>query len=151
MTMMISTPDRAYVRKAPGPVSPITTPEPTNKPAPITPPMAIILSWRWLRAFLSVGGAVVASVIRSMDKWLPIQSTTWLSLLYQQLLGRGRRTGTIRCHQPDAGPAIQDVVDGHRAFGCDRILEPRPGDDDTLGHPLRRSLTAGRRDHVRRL
>jgi hypothetical protein len=33
----------------------------------MTPPMAIILSWRWLRAFFSVGVAVVASVIRSMD------------------------------------------------------------------------------------
>src|SRR3954469_23342503 len=57
MTMMISTPDRAYVRKAPGPVSPITTPEPTNRPAPITPPMAIILNWRSLSAFFRVGAA----------------------------------------------------------------------------------------------
>jgi hypothetical protein len=49
------------VRNEPGPVSEITTPDPTNSPAPITPPMAIILSWRWLSAFVRVGVAVMSS------------------------------------------------------------------------------------------
>src|SRR6185503_3170353 len=44
----------------PGPVLPMTTPEPTNRPAPITPPMAIILNWRSLRPFLSSGPAPMA-------------------------------------------------------------------------------------------
>src|SRR3954453_8011843 len=55
---MISTPVMAEVRKAEGPVSEITVPEPTNSPAPITPPMAIMVRCRCLRPFLSsVGGA----------------------------------------------------------------------------------------------
>src|SRR3954463_3383798 len=55
---MISTPVIAYVRKAAGPVSDMTVPEPTNSPAPITPPMAIMVRCRCLRPFLSsVGGA----------------------------------------------------------------------------------------------
>ena len=58
--MMINTPASAYVMKAPGPVSFMTTPEPTNRPAPITPPMAIIVSCRWLSAFFSVGVALMA-------------------------------------------------------------------------------------------
>ena len=40
---------------APGPVSRMTTPEPTNRPAPITPPIAIMVSCRWLRALRSSG------------------------------------------------------------------------------------------------
>jgi hypothetical protein len=44
MTMMTRKPHKAYVMNEPGPVLPMTTPEPTNSPAPITPPMAIILS-----------------------------------------------------------------------------------------------------------
>ena len=59
--MMINTPASAYVMNAPGPVSLMTTPEPTNRPAPITPPMAIIVSCRWLSAFFSVGVALMAS------------------------------------------------------------------------------------------
>ena len=39
--------------KTPGPVSAMTTPEPTNRPAPITPPIAIIVSCRWFSAFFS--------------------------------------------------------------------------------------------------
>ena len=58
--MMINTPASAYVMNAPGPVSLMTTPEPTNRPAPITPPMAIIVSCRWLSAFFSVGVALMA-------------------------------------------------------------------------------------------
>src|SRR6478609_1303819 len=58
--MMINTPASAYVMNAPGPVSFMTTPEPTNRPAPITPPMAIIVSCRWLGAFFSVGAALMA-------------------------------------------------------------------------------------------
>jgi len=42
----MSTPHSAKVRKAPGPVLLTTKPDPTNSPAPITPPMAIMLSWR---------------------------------------------------------------------------------------------------------
>ena len=44
MTMMTRNPHSAYAMNEPGPVLPMTTPEPTNRPAPITPPMAIILS-----------------------------------------------------------------------------------------------------------
>ena len=44
MTMMTRNPHSAYVMNAPGPVLLMTTPEPTNSPAPMTPPMAIILS-----------------------------------------------------------------------------------------------------------
>ena len=36
-----------------GPVLPMTTPEPTNRPAPITPPIAIIRNWRSLSPFFS--------------------------------------------------------------------------------------------------
>ena len=39
----------------------MTTPDPTNNPAPMTPPMAIIVSWRWLRAFFNSGVALIAS------------------------------------------------------------------------------------------
>jgi hypothetical protein len=46
--------------KAPGPVSPMTTPEPTNRPAPITPPMAIMVNCRWLKAFCRVGAPLIA-------------------------------------------------------------------------------------------
>ena len=40
----MSTPQSAYVRNAAGPVALMTVPDPTNRPAPITPPMAIIVS-----------------------------------------------------------------------------------------------------------
>src|SRR6476661_2638611 len=60
--MMINTPASAYVMNAPGPVSFMTTPEPTNRPAPMTPPMAIIVSCRWLSAFFKVGVALMASL-----------------------------------------------------------------------------------------
>ena len=40
--------------KEPGPVSVMTTPEPTKNPAPMTPPIAIIVSCRWLSAFFKV-------------------------------------------------------------------------------------------------
>ena len=43
MTMTISTPVMAYVRKAAGPTCSMIAPEPTNRPAPITPPIAIIV------------------------------------------------------------------------------------------------------------
>src|SRR6478672_3752850 len=46
--------------KEPGPVSAMTTPEPTKRPAPITPPIAIIVSCRWLSAFCKVGVALIA-------------------------------------------------------------------------------------------
>jgi hypothetical protein len=43
MTMTMRTPVMAYVRNAAGPTSPMIAPEPTNRPAPITPPIAIIV------------------------------------------------------------------------------------------------------------
>ena len=64
--MMINTPASAYVMKAPGPVSLMTTPEPTNRPAPITPPIAIIVSCRWLSAFFNVGVELMAFLPRSI-------------------------------------------------------------------------------------
>src|SRR6188472_3732320 len=51
----------------PGPVSFITTPEPTNRPAPITPPIAIIVSCLWLSAFFNVGVALMASLRYSLQ------------------------------------------------------------------------------------
>ncbi|PQM45751.1 hypothetical protein C1Y40_04085 [Mycobacterium talmoniae] len=36
----------------------ITTPDPTNSPAPITPPMAIMLSWRCDSPWFKVVGAL---------------------------------------------------------------------------------------------
>src|SRR4051794_32974693 len=57
MTMITKNPHSAYAMNEAGPVLPITTPEPTNRPAPITPPMAIILNWRSLSAFFRVGAA----------------------------------------------------------------------------------------------
>src|SRR6476661_2549927 len=58
--------------KAPGPVSPMTTPEPTNRPAPITPPIAIIVSCRWLSAFFKVGVALIASLRYSTYRLLAL-------------------------------------------------------------------------------
>src|SRR4051795_7022434 len=39
---------------AAGPTSPMIAPEPTNSPAPMTPPIAIIARWRCRRPFLRV-------------------------------------------------------------------------------------------------
>src|SRR5690242_1549082 len=58
--MITRNPHNAYARNEPGPVLPMTTPEPTNSPAPITPPIAIILSWRSLSPFLSAGPPLIA-------------------------------------------------------------------------------------------
>ncbi|MDT4868021.1 hypothetical protein FQZ97_1029610 [compost metagenome] len=49
---MTSTTSRPVMRKertAPGPADLMTTPLPTNRPAPITPPSAIMVMWRCLR------------------------------------------------------------------------------------------------------
>src|SRR3954471_20559794 len=54
MTMMTRKPHSPYVMNEAGPVLPMTTPDPTNSPAPMTPPMAIILSCRSLSPFFSV-------------------------------------------------------------------------------------------------
>ena len=51
--MMTKNPHSAYAMNAAGPVLPMTTPEPTNSPAPITPPIAIIRNWRSLSPFFS--------------------------------------------------------------------------------------------------
>ncbi len=42
ITITTSTPARAYESRMPGPVDAMPAPEPTNRPAPITPPIAII-------------------------------------------------------------------------------------------------------------
>ncbi len=55
ITRMISTPVTAYVRNAAGPASCITAPDPTKRPAPMTPPIAIIVRWRCLSPFWRVG------------------------------------------------------------------------------------------------
>ena len=69
----------------------------------------------------------------------------------EKLLGDRLRFGSIRVHQPDTGPAVQDVVDRQRAFVRDGVFEFGPGDVDALGHRLGRPLAARVRDDVRRL
>ena len=51
MTKMTRSPANAYETIEPGPAECTTAPLPTNKPAPITPPIEIIVMWRILRSF----------------------------------------------------------------------------------------------------
>ncbi len=54
ITMMIEhAGDGMPVRKAPGPTVPMIELEPTNSPAPMTPPIAIMLRWRCCRPWWS--------------------------------------------------------------------------------------------------
>lgn len=48
ITSTTSVPTRAYERRMAGPAVAIPELEPTNSPAPMTPPMAIIERWRFL-------------------------------------------------------------------------------------------------------
>ncbi|GAA5157927.1 hypothetical protein GCM10023321_36890 [Pseudonocardia eucalypti] len=50
ITNTINTPTAAYTNTTPGPVALIAFPLPTNKPAPITPPIPIIVNCRLLNA-----------------------------------------------------------------------------------------------------
>src|SRR5690349_8669629 len=59
--MMMRTPQAAYVMNAPGPVALMTAPDPTKRPAPMTPPIAIICNWRWLSARFSSGASPATS------------------------------------------------------------------------------------------
>lgn len=54
MTSIASVPAIRYDSTMPGPATAIPAPEPTNRPAPITPPRAIIERWRCLRPLDSV-------------------------------------------------------------------------------------------------
>src|SRR5690349_22960107 len=47
---------------AAGPASAITAPEPTKRPAPMTPPIAIIVRWRCLSPFCRAGDSVVSLI-----------------------------------------------------------------------------------------
>src|SRR3954469_24227626 len=53
MTSTTRMPASRYESTAAGPVWLITAPEPTNSPAPITPPSEIIVTWRRLRPLWS--------------------------------------------------------------------------------------------------
>jgi hypothetical protein len=53
MTSVTMTPPIRYDRIAAGPAVAIMEPEPTNRPAPMTPPSAIIVMCRCLRLFFN--------------------------------------------------------------------------------------------------
>ena len=69
----------------------------------------------------------------------------------KQLVGDRHHTVTIGLDEPDAGAAVDDVVDRERPFVRHRVLEFRTGDVDSIGYRLDGSIAAGGRDHVRRL
>src|SRR5437763_1533099 len=56
-----SRPKSARETRMPGPAAAMPEPEPTNRPAPMTPPIAIIDRWRFLRPGLRPGSAGGAS------------------------------------------------------------------------------------------
>src|SRR5215208_5631700 len=94
---------------APGPVPPMTTPEPTNRPAPMTPPMAIIVSCRWVSAFFRVGVALIASsdahpADHRRDNQREEENVLMINCLIKLSSNRrpvGRRGGCIRKLMPD--------------------------------------------------
>ena len=65
MTSTISRPAIRYEITEAGPVSAITALEPTNRPAPITPPSEIIVMWRDFSDCLSSGACASSSAMRA--------------------------------------------------------------------------------------
>lgn len=80
ITSMTSRPETAYAITIEGPAAAIPAPDPTNRPAPITPPRAIIDRWRCLRPWDSgacASGAVggVSRVVRDMRAGGPLRAS----------------------------------------------------------------------------
>jgi hypothetical protein len=114
-----------------GPARRIVTLLPKNKPTPMAPPMAIMVSWRWLRrrwrpSTSVVGGLLPAGVLAT--------------------IGRGRSvmaadTGTVKDHEIDV--LLENVRHGLYVVHCVVHMERYPqavvtvrGDDPALGELL---------------
>src|SRR3954452_10370590 len=115
---------------AAGPTSLITAPEPTNSPAPMTPPIAIIVRWRCFKPLCSSASGAFAMTV-SFCVAEPERAGSGLLVRVGVAYWRVERL----LDRPRAGPAL-DVE--HRAglvVGARRPAAPEglPGDDRAGG------------------
>ncbi len=98
MTSMASAPASRYEQMIAGPAMPMPAPEPTNRPAPITPPRPSMVRWRCLRLWLR-GSAGSSGPPGGVSVWRSRMSGGSYSRARQRRVGSAVVGGTLQSHR----------------------------------------------------